>query len=250
MPAGAAVFGPGLTLVGHGGAGRAQPPVPANTPASCLLAARLGVAWVEVDVRQAADGAIVAWHDELLAGGVAAGSLPGARLAADHGIWELGRLLEALPPGLGVDLDVKNRVDDAARAPADTTAGRVARIAARAASERPLLLTSFDPALPTLVRPLAPGLPLGLLTWAGVPLRESIPTARHLGFDVLAPHVGALLPGVTPPAALRRQVAIAHRVGLRLLAWVAQPADLPWLRRLGVDAACVDDIPAARAALA
>jgi glycerophosphoryl diester phosphodiesterase len=101
--------------------------------------------------------------------------------------------------------------------------------------------------LRALVATVAPELPVGLLTWRPVPLRESVPTARRLGYDVLAPWIGALRPDGTGPGGgeeVRAQVAVAHEAGLQLLAWVAGPDDVPWLAELGVEGVCVDDIPA------
>ncbi len=247
------LFGPRLVLVGHRGAGRSNPDAPENTPDSCLAASRAGATWVELDVRQAADGVLVAWHDECLADGDRVSGLPSAALRR-QGVWSLQDLLDALPPGLGIDLDVKNQVEDAARHRSQTTAAKVARSAVRARRQRPVLVSSFDPALGRLAGPVAPALPLGLLTWEQIPLRESIPTACHLGFRVLAPHVDAVTPNGgalgADAAELRRQVRIAHELGLSLLVWGGGSDELPALQRLGVDAACVDDLPAARAALA
>ena len=76
--------------------------------------------------------------------------------------------------------------------------------------------------------------------------------ARRLGYDVLAPWIGALRPDGTGPRGgdeVRAQVAVARRAGLQLLVWVAGPGDVPWLAELGVEGVCVDDIPAVRASI-
>jgi glycerophosphoryl diester phosphodiesterase len=223
------------------------------TSESYRPAGQLGVPWVEFDTRQAADGRIVVWHDEVVTDGIRAGALTSVQLAR-RGIWRLEEILEALPHGIGIDLDVKNSIEDAIRPVGETTAAKVARIAVPAMNERPILLSSFDPALPCLVRSISSYLPLGLLTWEQIPIRESVPTARHLGFNVLAPNIRALEPNGIPlgatAAELRTHVDIAHQVGLQLLAWVAEPHQLSYLQNLGIDAACVDDITAAQAALA
>jgi glycerophosphoryl diester phosphodiesterase len=236
-----------LTVIGHRGVGAGNPDVPENSIRSFQAAHALGATWVELDVRKAADGELVVCHDERLADGTPVRSLPAADLPR-KGIHRLEEVLTRLPDGLGIDLDVKNSVDDAVCPVAETTAARVARIARGATGDRRVLLTSFDPALRAVVETVAPELPVGLLTWAQVPLRESIPTARRLGYDVLAPWIGALRPhGIALGGSgdeVRAQVAVAHQAGLQLLVWVAGPDDVPWLAELGIEGMCVDDIPA------
>jgi glycerophosphoryl diester phosphodiesterase len=243
-------FDAALTVIGHRGAGAANPDILENSIQSFRVAHELGATWVELDVRTAADGEIVVWHDQRLADGTPVRSLAAADLSR-KGIHRLEEVLALLPGGLGIDLDVKNKVDDAVCPIADSTAARVARIARGAVQDRRVLLTSFDPALRGVVEIIAPELPVGLLTWAQVPLRESIPTARRLGYDVLAPWIGALRPhGIGLGGSsdeLRAQVAIARRVGLQLLVWVAGPDDVPLLAELGIEGVCVDDIPAVSA---
>jgi glycerophosphoryl diester phosphodiesterase len=235
-----------LTLIGHRGAGAANPDVPENSIRSFQAAHALGATWVELDVRKAAEGELVVCHDERLADGTPVRSLQAADLSR-KGIQRLDEVLACLPGGLGIDLDVKNSVDDAVCPVAETTAARVARIARGATGDRRVLLTSFDPALRGVVETVAPELPVGLLTWRPVPLRESVPTARRLGYDVLAPWIGALRPEGTGAGGgdqVRAQVAVARQAGLQLLVWVAGPDDVPWLAELGVEGGCVDDIPA------
>ena len=236
-----------LTVIGHRGAGAGNPDLPENSIESFGAAQALGATWVELDVRKAAGGELVVWHDERLADGTPVRSLAAADLAR-KGIHRLEEVLARLPGGLGVDLDVKSSADDAVGPVEETTAARVARIARGATGERPVLLTSFDPALRGVVATVAPELPVGLLTWPQVPLRESVPAAHRLGYQVLAPWIGALRPhGIALGGSreeLRAQVAVARQAGLQLLVWVAGPDDVPWLAELGVEGVCVDDIPA------
>jgi glycerophosphoryl diester phosphodiesterase len=243
-------FDAALTVIGHRGAGAGNPDLPENSIRSFHAAPALGATWVELDVRKAADGELVVCHDERLADGTPVRSLEAADLSR-KGIHRLEEVLARLPDGLGIDLDVKNSVDDAVCPAAETTAARVARTARGATRDRRVLLTSFDPALRGMVASVAPELPVGLLTWPPVPLRESVPTARRLGYDVLAPWIGALRPHGTGPGggddAVRAQVAVARQAGLQLLVWVAGPDDVPWLADLAVEGVCVDDIPAVSA---
>jgi glycerophosphoryl diester phosphodiesterase len=246
-----APFDAPLTLIGHRGAGAANPDVPENSIESFQAAHALGATWVELDVRKAADGELVVCHDERLADGTAVRSLTAADLSR-KGLHRLEEVLAVLPGGLGIDLDVKNTVDDAVCPVADTTAARVARIARGAARDRPTLLTSFDPALRAVAATVAPELPVGLLTWPPVPLRESVPTARRLGYDVLAPWIGALRPhGIGGSGdEVRAPVSVARQAGLQLLVWVAGPDDVPLLAELGIEGVCVDDLRAVGARIA
>jgi glycerophosphoryl diester phosphodiesterase len=75
-----AMFGPGLTLVGHRGAGRSNAQVGENTPSSFQLANQLGITWIEMDVRKAADGEIVVYHDEILPDGISTARLESGAL--------------------------------------------------------------------------------------------------------------------------------------------------------------------------
>jgi glycerophosphoryl diester phosphodiesterase len=138
-------FSSTLTVIGHRGAGAANPEIRENSMESFLMAQSLGARWVELDVRKAADEQIVVWHDEVI-GGHPIASLTSHRLARE-GIRRLEDILQLLPKGLGIDLDIKNNIHDAVCPILETTAAKVARVARQASHDRPVLLTSFDPAL-------------------------------------------------------------------------------------------------------
>jgi glycerophosphoryl diester phosphodiesterase len=159
-------------------------------------------------------------------------------------------LLEDLPPAVGVDIDLKSSLEDAVRPPERTTAGLVGALAARERDRRPLLVTSFDPGALLAVRALAPGVPLGWLTWLWFPLRKAIAGAASLGLEVVAPHVESFPlrhtadPPVEPEIAV--SVAVAHRAGLEVLTWCPSEADAAVLDAAGVDGFVIDDVPAWR----
>jgi glycerophosphoryl diester phosphodiesterase len=186
-----------------------------NTLPSFLAAVEAGLAWVEVDVRVAADGALVARHDPLAAG-------EGADLL------RIEALLEALPPEVAVDFDVKGV----------RPARALARLAGREAARRRVLVTSFSTAALRIVRERAPAVPLGLLTHATVPLSRAIADAAALGVQVVAPQVGAL----RAERALAGCVAAAHAAALQVAAWCPRPEEAGELLEAGVDCLIVDGV--------
>ncbi|MGH3666351.1 MAG: glycerophosphodiester phosphodiesterase, partial [Egibacteraceae bacterium] len=92
-------------IVGHRGV-RRQPPTE-NTAAAFALAAAAGADWVELDVRRSADGVAVLHHEPRLPDGRAILTLTGDQLA-ERGVAHFDEVLAALPPALGVDVEVKN----------------------------------------------------------------------------------------------------------------------------------------------
>jgi glycerophosphoryl diester phosphodiesterase len=216
-----------------------------NTLGSFLAAAELGLTWVEMDARLNADGDLVCFHDPVADGRLVSSlSTPKTdRL----GIERVGDLLEALPPHVGVDLEVKTSLEDAARPRFESTAARVAALVAGAPS-RPLLVSSFDPSAILIFRELVPNVPIGLLTWQRFPLRKAIPAAVHMGAEVLAPHISSVVPGAERSPA--DYVRAAHEAGLEVLVWNSLPDQRDDLIAAGVDCLVVDDVPGALASRA
>jgi glycerophosphoryl diester phosphodiesterase len=232
------VFGHTPALCGHRGAGAGPGE---NTLGSFRAAVAAGLEWVEVDVRLSADGVLVAHHDATLPDGRAVAGLA----AAESGCLPVEDLLDDLPAHVAVDFDLKSALGDALRPRAATTAGRLADLAS--ATDRRVLVTSFDAGGLGIVRERAPELPLGLLTLKGMPLRHAVPAAAHLGVEVLAPEVGAL----RAEPELAHCIDVAHAAGLQVAAWCPRPAETDALVAAGVDCLILDDvIRAAPAALA
>jgi glycerophosphoryl diester phosphodiesterase len=153
----------------------------------------------------------------------------------------VAELLEDLPPEIGIDLEVKSAIEDALRPRDETTAARVADLAAT----RPgVLVTSFDASVLGIVRERAPRVPIGLLTWRRFPLRKAIPAAVHLGAQVIAPEVesfglrGATMLNERPIA---DSIRIAHQAGLQVVAWCPRREEREPLTAAGVDCLIVDD---------
>lgn len=241
------VFGSRTVLLGHRGCGRGTVEGhQENTLDSFLAAVDLGLDWLEVDVRRTSDDGLVVTHNPASDDGVFYADLT-ARQAAARGVLRLETLLEALPPGIGVDFDVKSALEDATRQRGLTTMGLLARVAARESRRRPVLITSFDPAGLGIARELAPGVPRGLLTWVDFPVGHAVAAAAHLDVQVLALHGGSLRPNRIEPGHLQRPlpwvVDTVHDSGRELLAWCPGPRFARELVAAGADALCVNNVP-------
>ncbi|MSO71100.1 MAG: glycerophosphoryl diester phosphodiesterase [Alphaproteobacteria bacterium] len=224
-------------VVGHRGAAALAPE---NTLAGMHMAARAGARAVELDLRLAADGAVVVLHDATLERttdgcGLARRLNLAAIRAADAGAWfgpafagePVPLLSEALALardlGLAVNLELK-----ADRGMAVATGRAVAAALKRSRSRPKLLLSSFSP------RCLAAAgeFPRALIVGRGT-ARAWIKTARAL--DAQAVHVRyALLDRVS--------IAALHEAGLAVGAYTvnAKPR-AKMLFGLGVDYVFTDD---------
>lgn len=241
------VFGSRAVLLGHRGCGRGVVEgYPENTLDSFLAAIDLGLDWLEVDVRRTCDDELVVTHNPAREDGVFYADLTGEQAAAS-GALRLETLLEALPPGIGVDFDVKSSLEDAPRERSLTTTGLLAPVAARESRRRPTLVTSFDPGGLAIARELAPGVPRGLLTWVEFPVGHAVAAAAHLDVQVLALHGGSLRPNRVEPEHLQRPlphiVDAVHDSGRELLAWCPGTHFCRELLAAGADALCVNDVP-------
>lgn len=241
------------TVVGHRGLGAGLVDGhDENTLESFLAAARCGADWVEVDVRRTHDDTLVVAHDPAYDDGVFHVDLSG-RTATTRGTLALDRLLAELPAEVGVDFDLKTSMEDATRPATETTAALLAPVAAREARRRPVAVTSFDPAALLTLRSLTPGLPVGLLTWLEFPVGLAVAAAAHLDVQFLAVHMGSLRPNRIEPAHLQRPpeyvVSLLHAAGRQVLAWGPRTEELATLTAAGIDAVCVNDVPAALDAL-
>jgi glycerophosphoryl diester phosphodiesterase len=227
----ARVFDDVPVLCGHRGNGRGVVGGQLeNTLGSFRAAVAAGIRWVETDVRRTSDGVLVASHDPFE-----------PATAGELGLMPIEELLEDLPPEIGVNLEIKTGIEDAQRPRGETTAALTADLARRHGSRR-LLLTSFDPSAPLIVRERAPEIPVGLLTWIRYPLRKAIPAAVHLGMDVVAPHVQSLQLEAQQLAA---SIQVAHDAGLQVVGWCPDAEQRVKLEAAKVDCLIVDDVPSA-----
>jgi glycerophosphoryl diester phosphodiesterase len=242
-----AVFDPRPALIGHRGLGKGVVHGhEENTLGSFLRAIEIGLTWVEVDVRRTADDTLVVTHQSAYTDGVFLADLTGTE-AKRRGTLQLGELLDALPAGIGVDLDLKSCVEDAARSRLATTAALLAPVATREFGYRPLIVTSFDPAALAVLRDLAAEVPLGLLTWIDFPVGHAVAAAAHLDVQLLAVHCGSLEPnrfeGEEQQRPLDYIVDHVHAAGREFLAWCPQSNQGRELITAGADAICINDVP-------
>ena len=131
----ARVFVDTPVLCGHRGSGRG---VGENTLPSFRAAVAAGLPWVEVDARLTADGVLVAYHEAVLPNGRYVSQLPAGE-TDEIGLMRVADLFEDLPPGIGVDVDMKSSLEDAQRPRGETTAALTADLVAPHAGRRPLV---------------------------------------------------------------------------------------------------------------
>ncbi len=241
------------TLIGHRGLGKgAVTGHPENTVASMLAALSAGADGVEVDVARTRDDALVVSHDPALPDGRFLVNVSQADAVA-AGLATVADLLDALPPGVPVDLDVKTVLEDATDPVARRTDVLLAPLLAEESGRRPVLVTSFDPAALLRLRHAVPGAAYGLLGWIDFPLRHLVAAAAGFGLDLVGLHHGSFGPNRVEAGPVHRpageSVEVAHRAGLRVLAWCPEPARARDLVAAGVDVLVLNDVPDAVAAL-
>ncbi len=260
---GPVIFAAKPAVVGHRGFGRGMSGgYRENTVESCLAAVAAGLTWIEIDAQRTADDQLVLRHDWTAPDGSRIVDRTAAELAG-QGIARLTDVLDAVPPGIGIDVDVKTVLADATDPRSRRTAALLAPALSAESKRRKLLVTSFDAGLLTALRPDLPDAAFGLLTWLYFPPQHGIPAAAGLGLDVIALHTGSLAPveedtdaagaareEAHPFPAAAEAVAVAHEAGLDVLIWCPQPAAAAAYAAAGADALCVDDVPGTLAALA
>lgn len=240
------IFDAKPSVIGHRGYGaRGRSAYGENTLPAFAAAVRAGATWVELDARRSSDGALMLWHDPLTPSGAPVTDRTAAELAAE-GIVSLIDLLDVLPAGIAVDIDVKTVARDAIDPPEERTHALVAGFLADFAGTRQFLVTSFDPSLPSYLAGRgvrSAQMALGLLAEVRTAAETAISAAANLGLDVVCLHTSSL--ERDPQDA----VDAAHRAALEVMVWTAEPGQAAGLAAAGADAICVDDIPGTLAAL-
>lgn len=230
-----------------------------NTVESCLAAAEAGLSWIEIDAQRTADDQLVLRHDWTAPDGSYIVNRTAAELA-QQGIVRLQEVLAALPPCIGIDIDVKTVLGDATAPKWKRTGTLLADALEAESSRRRLLVTSFDAGLLAEVRPALPHAGFGLLTWLFFPLQHAIPAAASFGLEAVALHTGSFGPEQEAPfsrgderppfPAAADAIDAAHEAGLEVLVWCPDPAVAARYAGAGADALCVDDVPATLTAVA
>lgn len=241
------VFTTRPAVVGHRGLGKGTVDGHLeNSLASLLAAAEAGVDWVELDVTRAADGVLVVHHNPATEDGSFLVGRTSAELRS-AGIATLDEVLDALPPDVGVDFDVKSVLEDSTMSLDASAGGHLLPVLRREQGRRPMLVTSFDVSVLQWLRVQLPGLACGLLTWIDFPLRIAVPMAAHLGMSVVGLHHGSFGPNRIEHGPVHHEPAqsieVAHAAGLEVLAWCPTGDELDVLLAAGVDAVCLNDVP-------
>lgn len=213
---------------------------PENTVRAAVGAARRGATMVEVDCRRCGSGEVVVHHDETVdrvtdgTGPVAAHTA--AELGAlsvrgtDAGVPTLAELVAALPAGLGLNLELKER-GLAADALAAVRAADGAPGNETDDGGREVLVSSFDPAALAEAGTVAPERPRALIVDDRP--RTAIRRARRRDCTHLHPRWDLCLRS--------RLVGRAHRAGLTVNAWTLDARWQAWLLGIvGVDGLIAD----------
>lgn len=228
-----------VDVVGHRGAGRTGPassPVE-NTLESFRSALASGATWIETDARVTLDGHLVLAHDLAVSGrSVGLMTLDEALRAGAVD----ARVLDELPSSVGVDLEVKTSLFDIRSA--GTHAAAVSFVTRRR-DERPWLLSSFDSSLQCLADEAR--VPFGLLSNRAAWLYESVVTAARLGASVVKVHEQSLWHWQEGHPPVTECLAAGRTAGVQVMVWDATEVTLRVAAELGLDAVCVDDVPAA-----
>lgn len=247
------IFAPPPAVVAHRGFGHGVTDGYAeNTLDSYRAAVEHGAQWVEVDVRRSRDDRLVAHHNPTTDDGAFIIERSAKELTAT-GMATLDEVLDAMPPEVGINVDVKTELEDAVTRPDGRTGALLAEVLRRERRRRRLFVSSFDPSVLLYLRDEVGELSLGLITWVDFPLRHAVPAAAHLGMQAVCLHVGSFGPNRIESGPVHRPVEyaveVAHRAGLEMAAWCPDADTAVAFVRAGVDAVVVNDIPGVIAAL-
>jgi len=221
---------------GHRGASLARPE---NTLAAFIEAAAQGAEGVELDVRRAADGALVVHHDETLPDGRAIVGLTAGDLPAD--VCLLDAALDACG-GMVVNIEIKNVEVDGDYDPDEYLAGAVTALLAQRNGADEVIVSSFSLATIDRVGALAPGVARGYLASPRWNQTEALARAIDHGHQAFHPHHLVVNAEI---------VTAAHAAGLAVNVWtVDEPERIRWLADLGIDSIITNAPDIARAALA
>lgn len=229
-------------IIGHRGMGRSHKnpsnPHVENTRESYLAAYEAGATWVELDILTSADGDLFMHHDHFV------NRKPvWTRTTADllgKGLELFDGLCEAMPAGLGFDLEVKAVPGDVSELCGPPLLSKIIEWGKAHQACRDIVVTSFDPFVAQ--KAAEAGLRAGWLTRQRFPLFEVVMAASAANLDLIVVH------GST----LENRAAYEYRVGMDLAAelgievWAYDSATerIPDFAS-DITGFCVDDVRAA-----
>ncbi len=211
-------------VIAHRGA---SADVPENTAIAFTTAREQGADWVELDVRLAADGALIVHHDAWYRDGRTVWSTPVADVP--EATLQLAGAMEACR-GMGVNVEIKNSEGDLADGPGgpavvDATLEVLAGLADAVRDK--ILVSSFDLATITRIKELDPGMRTGYLVFDLDAQTDAVELTVDGGHEALHPW---------DPFVTEELLEDCHSRGLVVNTWtVDDPARWSELVALGVD---------------
>ena len=217
---------------------------PESTLAAFELALEQGADAIELDAKLSADGQVIVIHDQTVdrttdgSGKVAQMTLPALR-ALDAGsffsegyrgerIPTLDEVFETLGKRILINVELTNYAT-----PFDALVPKVVELVGKHALEKRVLFSSFFPHNLRRARRLMPGVPRGLLAWAGWKGTWSRTSGWRGPYQALHPYFTSVN---------ERLVQRVHAAGRRVHAWtVNDEAAIRHLIALGVDGIFTDD---------
>ncbi len=230
---------PAMRVLGHRGSPDRTAGIAENTIEAFVRSVELGADGVELDVRQARDGALVVHHDAAIPGAGVISEL--ARTDLPPRVPLLGDVLDAMVtrfPGCMINIEIKNLPGEPGFDPDDgvsiAVAETVAELMAETAPEVGVVVSSFWPPALEVVGRARPEVPTGLLLASRLDTADAVQAALGRGCSALHPTIDLVTPEL---------VDGAHAAGLSVAAWtVNDQAELERMADIGVDTVISDDV--------
>jgi len=209
-----------------------------------LRAVEDGADWVEVDVQLSADGDLVLFHNVMHEGDEI--RRLSTREVQRRGLATLQEVADAVPPHIGLFLDVKHGLRDAPGEDDHDLFSSATRWADEAAQERAVTAVSF---CPTLLKPETSVVSVGISAHQTTPLYQTLASCALFGSSVAMVHAEDILNFGDEYTDVEACVAAIGRFDVAVVAWEAEPKDVPDLLDRGVTGVCGNDVPGLVAAV-